>query len=462
MAFYCYILECADGTFYTGWTTDPQRRLRQHNLGRGARYTRDRRPVHLVYVEPQPDRSTAMRRELAIKAMPRRRKQRLAASDPPQILVTATAPGRVNLLGEHVDYNAGPVLPAAIDRIVSLVARLLPGRLVRLEARDLRQSVEFDLDRLPEKRDLKGKPLPDWALYPAGVAWALQEHGLPVTGIEATYASNIPIGAGLSSSAAVEMAFAAVWQAIGGWQIDPLVLAQLALQAENEYVGLACGLMDQFACTFGLKDHVLYFDTRSLAWEAIPLPQHSALVIADTGIRRSLSASAYNQRRAECEQALALLRRKLPGVRALRDVSLHDFEAHGNDLPEIIGRRARHVVSECERVEQAVQCLKAGDAPGLGRLMLAGHASLRDLYEVSTPELDGLVDLAAGIDGCWGARLTGAGFGGCTINLVDAGQVDRFMQALAEGYHKKFGHEASIYHCRASQGVRTEQILLGI
>ena len=226
----------------------------------------------------------------------------------PDASISATAPGRVNLLGEHVDYNGGPVLPAAIDRAVHLAARPRADRQVHLRALDLGQSVRFNLDDLAAKIDSGGNPLPNWALYPAGVAWVLQNNGFPVGGMEAVYTSQVPIGAGLSSSAAVEMAFAVTWRALGGWTADPLTLARSAQQAENQYVGMNCGLMDQFASAMGVEGSALYFDTRSLAWEPVPLPSGSAIIIANSGVRRSLTHSAYNERRADCEAAVELLR----------------------------------------------------------------------------------------------------------------------------------------------------------
>jgi galactokinase len=362
------------------------------------------------------------------------------------------APGRVNLLGEHVDYNEGPVLPVAIDRAVRLAFAPREGSRVHLKAVDLKAEVSFDLDSLAEKTDIHGKPLPAWAVYPAGVAWALQQHGLEVRGLEGTYTSDVPIGAGLSSSAAVEVAFAAAWQALGGWKIDRMRLAQYCQQAEVQYVGVNSGLMDQFASAYGVAGHALYFDTRSLEWQPIPLPAGTAVVIADSGVRRSLAGSAYNERHTACEQAVNLLRQVLPGIRTLRDVTPAQLIAYAHLLPEVTYKRARHVVEECARVDQAVLLLKQGQAQAFGRLMFAGHASLRDLYEVSCPELDRLVEIAATLPGCLGARLTGAGFGGCTVNLVEEDRAQVFIERLMECYLKETGRQAQVYLCKASQG----------
>ncbi len=376
----------------------------------------------------------------------------------PQASIRVSAPGRVNLLGEHVDYNEGAVLPVAIDRGVRLRASPAPDGMLHLHALDFDQLVSVRLDRLTDKIDSNGSPLPDWALYPAGVAWVLQERGLQVTGITAAYTSDVPIGAGLSSSAAVEVAFAALWRQNGGWQIDSMTLAQLCQQAENRYVGVECGLMDPFASLHGVADHVLYFDTRHLTHQALPLPAGVDIVIADSGVRRHLTASTYNERRAACQEAVQRLRQHLPNIRALRDVSPEEFARHAHHLPAIVHRRARHVVEECARVERAKVCLQRGDTAGFGRLMFEGHASLRDLYQVSCSELDSLVKLAAGLPGCLGARLTGAGFGGCTVNLVETKKVSLFMEELMSGYRRLTGVNAQVYRCRASNGAQVELI----
>ena len=368
----------------------------------------------------------------------------------------AVAPGRVNLLGEHVDYNDGPVLPAAIDQAVRLSFEPLPEPLVHLVAPDLGGEVTFPLDALQTRMDTGGQPLPGWALYPAGVAWVFQQQGLTVQGLDGIYSSDIPIGAGLSSSAAVEVAFAVAWQHLGGWKIDRMRLAQLCQQAEVKYVGVNSGLMDQFASAHGVAGHALYFDTRSLFWKPIPLPNGTAIVIADSGVRRSLTNSAYNERHAACEQAVALLRQSLPTIQALRDVTPGQLSENAHLLPPIIYKRARHVVEECARVDQAVHLLEAGDALHFGELMVAAHASLRDLYEVSCPELDQLVEIAASLEGCLGARLTGAGFGGCTVNLVQEQNAPAFVARLQRGYQQITGQQVQVYVSQASQGAHLE------
>jgi galactokinase len=362
------------------------------------------------------------------------------------------APGRVNLLGEHVDYNDGPVLPAAIDRAVYLAANPNKSGVVQLYAPDIGEEISFSLERLDQKKDLSGNPLPGWALYPAGVAWALQNAGMEIQGMQAVYSSDVPIGAGLSSSAAVEMVFAVAWQTLGRWAAERMTLAQLCQQAENEYVGVACGLMDQFASAHGVADHALFFDTRSLDWEPVPLPQDTVLVVADSGVRHSLTSSAYNERRAECGQAVDILRLDLPHIQSLRDVSPAEFDQFRHNLPLTVRLRAEHVINEIERVHSAATALRKGDKETFGALMFAGHTSLRDLYDVSTPELDSLVEITRELTGCIGARLTGAGFGGCTINLVEGANSEDFIQGLQDGYRRNTGRETKVYLCKASQG----------
>ncbi len=362
--------------------------------------------------------------------------------------LVACAPGRVNLLGEHIDYNAGFVLPAAIDRATYVAVVPDERPTLTLEALDLGEAAAVDLN------DLEGRPAQAWARYPAGVAWALREAGLEVRGMKAVYASTVPRAAGLSSSASVEMAFAMAFQHLGGWSRPPMELALLCQRAENKYVGVNCGIMDQFASACGQEGQALLLDCRSLSWEAVSVPANTAIVIANTCVRRELGSSAYNERRSQCEEAVRLLSARLPGVRALRDVAVADFERHAGLLSGKVAQRARHVVEDCERTRVGAARLKKGDAVGFGKLMDECHASLRDLYEVSCPELDAMVAAAQGLPGCYGARLTGAGFGGCTVNLVEQGATAAFSKALAARYNEATGLEGEIYTCRASAGAR--------
>jgi galactokinase len=375
---------------------------------------------------------------------------------PPRVEIRA--PGRVNLLGEHVDYNQGIVLPAAIDRAATLVAASTSDGTVTLCALDLSEQVSFKLSEVEKRVDPQGDPLPGWALYPAGVAWSLQQAGYSLSGMQAVYHSDVPIGAGLSSSAAVEVAFATTWQALSGWEINKLTLAKLCQHAENDYVGVSSGLMDQFASTCGVEGHVLCFDTRNLEWMPLKLPSGTAIIIADSGIRRSLTNSAYNERRQACEQAVLLLRKYMPEIQSLRDVSTVEFAAYSMYLPHEIAKRAEHVVKEIHRVDQAIIALNRGDARMFGAYMYASHKSLRDLYEVSISELDSLVEIARSLPGIYGARLTGAGFGGCTVNLVDEKHAPEFIQGLQEGYRMKTGREAKVYLCKASAGAENRML----
>ncbi|MDO9546239.1 MAG: galactokinase [Pelolinea sp.] len=469
MPFYCYILECQDGSFYTGWTIDLVKRLQAHNSGRGARYTRSHLPVSLVYYEELDNRADAMRRERELKKKNHNSKQKLINSfnetlESPLLKAIPDAswlvisPGRVNFLGEHVDYNNGVVLPAAINRYVKLAIKPHGDNTVTLHALDLDASVEFSLKDLDHKRDVRGDMLPDWALYPASVAWAYQKEGFTPGGMEAAYMSNLPIGAGLSSSAAVELAFAEYWKTIGAWEINRMRMAEICQYGENTYVGVNCGLMDQFAIAHGVARCALFFDTGSRTWQPIPLPLNTAIVIADSTIRRKLSASDYNLRREECQQALVLIQQQKHNICSLSDVLPKDLEEIEGFLPSVLMKRVQHVVEENERVKQACRCLITDDAPGFGKLMVAGHASLRDLYEVSLPELDALVNIAIQIDGCYGARLTGAGFGGCTVNFVEWDQVENFSNTLIDMYANEYGMTTSTYICSPSRSVHIEQI----
>ena len=464
MTYYCYIVECADGSFYTGWTLDPVRREQQHNAGRGAKYTRLHRPVRLVYIEEANDRSSAMKREAAIKRLDHVRKLRLIEkaevktriTTEPAPSLTVVSPARVNLLGEHVDYNDGLVLPAAINRYVTLKATPTEDRTVTLHALDMKASCSFSLDSLVQKTDLEGNELPAWAQYPAGVAWVFQNHGLEIRGVKVEYSSSIPIGSGLSSSAAVEVGFAVMWQALAGWKLDRMTLAQFCQEAENRYVGVNCGLMDQFACANGVKDHAVLLDTRNLEFSPVPLPTGISIVIADSGVRRSLSDSSYNERRSDCEAAVRLLKSSYPGIRTLRDVTPNQLETAKDLLPAVVYKRARHVVTEVARVQDALVRLQNQDAQGFGALMLETHYSLRDDYEVSTPELDALVEIAMELPGCMGARLTGAGFGGCTVNLVREQSVAGFIRKLKKAYLDQTGKQAKVFACHATQGAIVE------
>jgi len=370
----------------------------------------------------------------------------------------ARAPGRVNLLGEHVDYNDGFVLPAAINRVTLVAFRRSGSPHSTLLALDLSEETSFDQQSVLNKLDSNGVALSVWARYPAGVLWSINTSGLETPSLEAVFASDVPRGAGLSSSASVEMAFGAAWEKLGGWILPPIQLAKIGRQAETQYVGVNCGIMDQFASACGVKDRLLYLDCRSLDWRTVRLPENAVIVIADTSVRRSLANSAYNDRHAACEEAVRILKEYLPGIRALRDVRPDQFYRYANRLPDIVKKRAQHIVEEIARTEQAVELLEKYDTVRFGELMNACHASLRDYYEVSCPELDTMVALAQSLPGCYGARLTGGGFGGCTVNLVARQAVEDFDHDLTIGYTKKTGLRPEIYICRAADGAGVEMV----
>jgi galactokinase len=378
--------------------------------------------------------------------------ERLVALEPaaaahPERVRVVHAPGRVNLIGDHTDYNEGFVLPAAIDLGITIALLPTDDRRVSLTLSATGERVEVDLDAI-------GSPTGEWIDYVAGTAWALTEAGIPVGGFRGVLASDLPAGAGLSSSAAIETA--AAWALNGGDRppVDTMALAKLARRAENAYVGVNCGLMDQFAVGFGRPDHALFLDCRTLEHRPVRLPDDLRLVICHSGAPRSLAASAYNARLAECDRAVTALARHDPGIRALRDVTPERLEAGRELLDQTAFRRARHVVTEDTRVEGMMAALESGDLAGVGELMAASHASLRDDYEVSSDALDALVEIAGGIPGVVGARLTGAGFGGCTINLVHAAGVESLRSAILDRYPARTGLEPHVYEVRAAAGAR--------
>jgi galactokinase len=362
---------------------------------------------------------------------------------PPTALVRA--PGRVNLIGEHTDYNDGFVLPAAIERDVVMAAAASGDSMLQVFTTDFNRRAAFDLEHLEPKVE---EP---WANYIAGVAWALREAGHPVSGARLALQSSIPHGSGLSSSAALELAAALAFQTLLGLDIARPVLAKLCQRAENEFVGMPCGIMDQFIAALGRDRHALLLDCRSLDYEYVPVSAGS-LVIAHSGVRRELVGSEYRDRRAQCESAAAKLASVLPGIRALRDVSSADLQRHGHLLSPVELRRARHVVGEDERTIGAARTLKDGDLEAFGRLMVASHNSLRDDYEVSCPELDLLVELALAIPGVYGSRMTGGGFGGCTITLARPDGASAVREGLAHRYRERTGIEPLVFVSGAAAG----------
>ncbi|MGD2078966.1 MAG: galactokinase [Chloroflexota bacterium] len=357
---------------------------------------------------------------------------------PPSFL--ARSPGRVNVIGEHTDYNDGFVLPMALDRAMWIALRPRDDSQVHVHSLDFDQRGQFDLNAF-------GHTDEGWLEYIKGTAWALQDAGYALTGWEGVFAGDIPIGAGLSSSAALELATARALTAIADIAWDPVQMALLGQKAENDWVGLNCGIMDQMISASGLAGHAVLIDCRSLETTPVPLPPESTVVVMDTATRRGLVDSAYNERRAQCEAAAAFFQ-----APALRDVSLAKFEEQAAELEPLIRKRARHVISEDERTLQAVQAMHRGDAHQLGRLMDASHASLRDDFEVSSRELNAMVKIAKKQHGCYGARMTGAGFGGCAVALVQAKRVDAFVANVHQAYEAATDLAPSIYVCRASDG----------
>ena len=371
----------------------------------------------------------------------------------------AAAPGRVNLIGEHLDYNEGHVLPVAIDRSVMVAFAPRPDRLVRLYSLDFEQESAFDLD------EIEKDPEAPWSDYVRGVAWALREAGHRLSGLDAALQGDVPVGAGLSSSAALEVAALGACEAASGLRLDGRDLALLGQRAENCFVGVACGIMDQMAAALSRAGHALLIDCRSLEHEAVPLPLEDSgsgggaglrLVVADSGVRRALLDSQYNLRRQECQRAAELLAAAIADrpVTALRDVRPEDLARHGDSLPPNLLKRARHVVEEERRVLLSVEALRTGDVEAFGEMLNASHRSLRDDYEVSSPELDLLAELAWAQPGVLGSRLTGAGFGGCTVSLVRAEAVEAFREGVVARYCAETGREGRMYVCRAADGLR--------
>jgi galactokinase len=369
----------------------------------------------------------------------------------PEIVVRA--PGRVNLLGGHVDYNDGWVLPGAIDRAVWLVGARLPEPELRTVSLDFPSGRCISLDPPLDPPGTDGRDRSDWTEYPSGVAWALAGDGHRLPGLAAVVASDLPVGAGVSSSAALEVAFFLAWRELGGLDLDRVRMAQLGRQVENDYLDVQSGIMDQFASLHGGRDQLVYLDCRTLAWERLPLPPGTSILVVDSGVRRRLVDGAINDRRSECEDALARLRREDPGLKALRDLTPDRLDTAVDSLDPRLGRRVRHVVEECARVRRGGEILRAGgSAADLGDLMLDSHASSRDLYEVSIDELDLIVETAASASGCHGARLSGAGFGGCATALVDESASADVAELIEAAFERRFGQRPTVHHCAIDDG----------
>lgn len=358
-------------------------------------------------------------------------------NQPPAFIVRA--PGRVNLIGEHTDYNDGFVLPMTIDRAMWIALRPRDDHRVLLYSIDFENHIEFSLDTIKHNKG--------WGEYVRGVAWALQGAGFPLEGWEGVISSDIPIGAGLSSSAALEIATAKAFSVVGNWKFNPESMARIGQKAENEWVGAKTGIMDQMISAAGKADHALLIDCRDLTTRHIPLPAETAVVIMDTSTRHAHTDSGYNERREQCEAAANYF-----GVSHLRDVTMDQFDLRSADLGDLPRRRARHVISENERVLRAVAAMIAGDVVEMGQLMNDSHISMRDDFEITNNELNIIAHLAQTQPVCFGARMTGGGFGGCAVALVEKSITPSFVDQVTASYQEKTGLQPHVFICRPTNG----------
>lgn len=367
-----------------------------------------------------------------------------------------SSPGRVNLIGEHTDYNGGFVFPAALTLATTIVARPRDDRKINLIATDLEKMINADLDDLQAYKNLP------WGSYQLGVADELQKSGYNLRGCDLMYDDKVPLGSGLSSSAAIEVATAIALVSLGDEkfgkekQIDSIEMAVISQKAEHNYIGVKCGIMDQFASAMGKKDFAIFLDCKDLSYELVPIKLSGySLIIGNTNKKRSLGEGKYNERRSECEAGLEILQIVLPEATCLRDISQEEFEKHQYLIEnDIVKKRVKHVVYEDQRVLDSVKALKEGDLVNFGKLMNQSHDSLRDLYEVTGIELDTLVNEARKINGVLGSRMTGAGFGGCTVSLVKNENVDEFTSSVGKAYKDKIGYGASFYVSEIGDGGR--------
>lgn len=357
------------------------------------------------------------------------------------------APGRVNLIGEHTDYNDGFIMPAALEYETRAAVAPRADRIVRVHSAKIGETREFDLD------DSAPQPKHDWTDYVFGVAVALAGAGKRLKGADILIASSVPVGSGLSSSAALEVSIGYSLLTVAGLPIDKVELAKLCQKAENEFVGMRCGIMDQFISCNGQHDHALMIDCRSLEKRPVPIDPRARIVVANSMVHHELASGEYNKRRASCEEAVRLLAPVLGPIKTLRDVTPAGLEANKSLLSDVTYRRARHIVSENERVIEAADALAAGDLVRCGALMNQSHTSMRDDYEISCEEVDVLVDIAQKQPGVFGSRMTGGGFGGCTVSLVEAGATDTFMENVKAAYEKATGLKSTIFACSPQQGV---------
>ncbi len=363
------------------------------------------------------------------------------------------SPGRVNLIGEHTDYNGGYVFPAALTMATTIIARPREDSIVRMMATDLGEMVEGDLNTIDEYKDLK------WGNYQFGVFKELRDNGYNIVGADMLYDDTTPHGGGLSSSAAIEVASGIAMAYLGGRRdIDGIEIAKIGQMAEHHYIGVNCGIMDQFSSAMGKENHAIFLNCKTLEYELVPveLSKHGIkIVVSNTNKKRSLASSKYNERRAECEAGLKILQKHIPDADCLGDISLGEFEKYEDKIEdEVIRRRVRHVISEDDRVKKSVEVLNNGDLEAFGRLMNESHDSLRDDYEVSCVELDTLVEEARKVDGVLGSRMSGAGFGGCTVSLVKDESVDKYIKQAGAAYKEKIGYDADFYISEIGDGGR--------
>jgi galactokinase len=356
------------------------------------------------------------------------------------------APGRVNLIGEHTDYNDGFVMPAALDLYTYVAVNPRSDRKLRVYSENVGEMRDLELDSIRPAR------VGHWSDYVRGVAGVLESSGYKLRGADLMIKSEVPLGAGLSSSAALEVSTAFALLNNSQISVDLTTVAKLCQKAEHLYAEMRCGIMDQFISCHGRAGHALMLDCRSLDFHLLPIPPQVRLMVCNTMVRHEHASSGYNTRRHECEVGFRALSAVLTGIRALRDVTLDDLENHSNRLSDAIYKRVRHVVTENDRVRKAAKALEMGDIAGFGRLMADSHRSLRGDYEVSNSELDLMVELGNGQEGVYGARMTGGGFGGCTINLVEAAHAQEVQQRLEQGYEARTGLRPTILICETSDG----------
>ena len=363
-----------------------------------------------------------------------------------------TAAGRINVIGEHVDYCGGKVFPAALNLRCNIYGRKTGSNTIRIALKGIEGIIELDIDKLDSYRDLK------LGNYQAGVAYYLQEEGTPIVGCDLFYDCTVPFGSGLSSSAAIEVATAVALSEYAGVEYDKVKLALLSQKAENKYAGVNCGIMDQFASAMGKKNHAVLLDCSTLEYEYVPLQLGDyAIVVANCNKPHNLVESKYNVRRQEVETALKIIQ-SVKDISCLAELTPEDFNEVKHLLSGVVCKRAEHVVMECARVKASVAALKAGDIAELGRLLNEGHYSLRDLYEVTGKELDALSSFARKESECLGSRMIGAGFGGCTISIVKKTAVEGFIRRVGQAYFDSIGYRASFYETSIEDGITVEKL----